>query len=101
MPRDPSLVDRSDTGELVRRILAEVLMVPIEKVCPETKLVAELGAESIDFLDLVFRLEDTLGKRIPASRWSEFVRERTAGQDPAIAITTDLVREFAEREASL
>lgn len=101
MSADPPLVDPEKLGELVRRIIAEVLMVPVERVRPETVLVIELGAESIDFVDLVFRLEQAFGRKIPVARWGDFVKERLAGKDPATAITTDIVREFAEREAEV
>jgi acyl carrier protein len=100
VPDDPALVAPEAIPDLVRRIVAEVLMVPREKVGPQTALVAELGAESIDFLDLVFRLEQELGRKIPVARWGSFVEERLAGQDLTQAITTDVFREFAEREAA-
>ncbi len=99
MPADPPLVDRQRLGELVRHIVADVLMVPLEQVTPESRLVADLGAESIDFLDLVFRLEEALGVRIPPGRWAEFVGERLPDRDLRTAITTAIVLEFAEREA--
>ncbi len=101
MSAGPPLVDRDKLGELVRQIIAEVLMVPVERVRPTTVLVIELGAESIDFVDLVFRLEQALGKKIPVARWGGFVKERLAGEDPSRALTTDIVREFAEREAEI
>lgn len=99
MPTNPSLVDRKDLGEKVRGIIADVLMVPLGQVTPESRLVADLGAESIDFLDLIFRIEEFLGHKIPPERWSEFVAQRLPDQDLTTAITTVIVREFAEREA--
>ncbi len=35
------------------------------RVTPETNIVEELGAESLDFLDLLFRLEDEFGIVLP------------------------------------
>ncbi|PYQ00601.1 MAG: hypothetical protein DMF82_21700 [Acidobacteria bacterium] len=101
MSADPTLVAGGNLGEVVRQIVADVLMVPVARVQPTTELVMELGAESIDFLDVVFRLEQALGKKIPLSRWGDFVKERLAGQDLASGITTDIVREFAEHEAAV
>jgi acyl carrier protein len=101
VPDDSSLVSRDAIPELVRRIVADVLMVPLDKVGPQTALVAELGAESIDFIDLVFRLEQGLGLKIPLARWGSFIEQRLQSQDLARAITTDVLREFAEREAGL
>jgi acyl carrier protein len=36
-----------------------------EEVTPSARLKADLGAESIDFLDIVFRLEKNFGIKIP------------------------------------
>ena len=49
----------------VRRIVAEALDRPEEEVRPSASLIDDLGAESIDFLDLVFRLESAFGIKIP------------------------------------
>ena len=43
--------------ELVRAIVAESLARPIDEVLPDSNLMDELGAESLDFLDIVFRIE--------------------------------------------
>jgi acyl carrier protein len=90
---------RRDLAGAVRAIVAEVLMVPPADVRPDSALVAELGAESIDFLDLIFRIEDVAGRKIPVSHWEAFVRQRLPGADLSRAITTAVVVEFAEREA--
>ena len=49
----------------VRRIVAEALDRPEDQVRLSSSLVDDLGAESIDFLDLVFRLETAFGIKIP------------------------------------
>lgn len=41
----------------VQEALVEALAVDDDEVTPEATLVGDLGAESIDFLDIVFRLE--------------------------------------------
>jgi len=95
---DSQVVGRGDLEEVVRGIVAEVLMLPPDGVRADSALVADLGAESIDFLDLIFRIEEKLGRKIPTSRWEEFVNSRLAGADLSRAITTAIVVEFAERE---
>lgn len=97
MPVDPSLVGASDLTDTVRNIVADVLMVPSGDVHPETALY-DLGAESIDYLDLIFRIEEAIGRKIPVSRWEAFIRERLPGADLTSAITVRIVVEFAERE---
>ena len=49
----------------VRGALVEALGVDEEEVVPEARLVGDLGAESIDFLDIVFRLEKAFDIKIP------------------------------------
>ncbi|MFN0199623.1 MAG: acyl carrier protein [Planctomycetaceae bacterium] len=50
--------------EKVRDILVDALSVDEEDVSPSAKLMADLGAESIDFLDIVFRLEKNFSIKI-------------------------------------
>ena len=45
--------------EVVCRIVAEALDQPLAEVTPASILMADLGAESLDFLDIVFKLEQT------------------------------------------
>lgn len=49
----------------IREIMVDALQVDEEEVIPAARLQADLGAESIDFLDLVYRLEKTFGIKIP------------------------------------
>ena len=49
----------------VRPIVADALDQPVESVTLDASLVDDLGAESIDFLDIVFRLETAFDLKIP------------------------------------
>src|SRR5688572_20217984 len=49
----------------VRTALVDALGVDDEEVTPEATLIGDLGAESIDFLDIVFRLEKSFNIKIP------------------------------------
>jgi acyl carrier protein len=51
--------------EKVSATLADSLNVDAEEIRPEATLQGDLGAESIDFLDIVFRLERGFGIKIP------------------------------------
>ncbi len=51
----------------VRQTLAGALGVDEEEIVPEASLKQDLGAESIDFIDIVFRLEKAFGIKISAS----------------------------------
>jgi acyl carrier protein len=49
----------------VKATLVEALNVDEDQVTPDATLQGDLGAESIDFLDIVFRLEREFGIKIP------------------------------------
>src|SRR5438128_12549818 len=49
----------------VRTTLVDALNVDDDEVTPAARLKGDLNAESIDFLDIVFRLEKQFGVRIP------------------------------------
>ena len=49
----------------VQKALVDALGVDEDEVTPQATMVGDLGAESIDFLDIVFRLEKTFGIKIP------------------------------------
>src|SRR5258706_11330728 len=49
----------------VAAVLVEALNVDEDQVKPDATLQGDLGAESIDFLDIVFRLEREFGIKIP------------------------------------
>ena len=51
----------------VREVLEDALGVDEDEVTSDAKLVEDLGAESIDFLDIVFRLEKAFEIKIPQS----------------------------------
>jgi acyl carrier protein len=49
----------------VQTALVDALGVDEDEVTPQATLVGDLGAESIDFLDIVFRLEKAFDIKIP------------------------------------
>lgn len=58
----------------VREIIADVLVVDEAEVSLQQRLIADLGAESIDFLDLVFQLEKEFGIKIPRGQLEKNAR---------------------------
>jgi acyl carrier protein len=98
MPGDSALVNGRRLEDVIRDILVEVLVIAPEDIRPGIALIRDLGAESIDFMDLVFRLEEALGTPIPYSRWQRFLEQTLAGADLSVAITPEVVQSFAEQE---
>lgn len=58
----------------MQEIVAEVLMIDEEDVKADSRLIADLGAESIDFLDLVFQLEKEFDIKIPRGQLEKEAR---------------------------
>ena len=56
---------RDEIFEQVQEVMIDALGVDDDEVTQEATLMGDLGAESIDFLDIVFRLEKTFGIKIP------------------------------------
>jgi acyl carrier protein len=53
------------TEQKVKEIIAEQLGVKIEQVTPEAKFIEDLGADSLDTVELVMALEEEFGQDIP------------------------------------
>jgi acyl carrier protein len=58
---------KDEVFEKVQAALVDALGVDDEEVTESATLVGDLGAESIDFLDIVFRLEKAFNIEIPRS----------------------------------
>jgi acyl carrier protein len=59
------VMSRDEIFTQVQEVLVDALGVDEDEVTPEATLMGDLGAESIDFLDIVFRLEKAFGIKIP------------------------------------
>jgi acyl carrier protein len=55
----------SDTAERVKEIIASELGVEIEKVTDDAHFVDDLGADSLDTVELVMAFEEEFGIEIP------------------------------------
>lgn len=64
----------------LRPLVAEVLAISPEKVGFESVLISDLGAESIDLLDLSFRIEEEFKVSIQADEIEREAKNRLAGQ---------------------
>jgi acyl carrier protein len=58
----------------VAEMVADALGCDIAEVKPDASLIEDLGAESIDFLDMVFRLERSYKVKIPRGKIVENAR---------------------------
>src|SRR5436309_1119545 len=63
--RSTSVTESDSIIERVKRVLVEALNLDEDEVTRSASLKNDLGAESIDFLDIVFRLEREFDIKIP------------------------------------
>ena len=63
-------VTKDEVFKKVQAALVDALGVDDDEVTPEATMVGDLGAESIDFLDIVFKLEKAFGIEIPRKELS-------------------------------
>ncbi|MXO64885.1 acyl carrier protein [Altericroceibacterium endophyticum] len=55
----------SDTADRVKKIVVEHLGVEAEKVTPDASFIDDLGADSLDIVELVMAFEEEFGVEIP------------------------------------
>lgn len=60
-------ITKDEVFEKVQAALVDALAVDEDEVTRDATMVGDLGAESIDFLDIVFRLEKAFNIEIPRS----------------------------------
>jgi len=58
-------MSRDEVFAEVQEVLVDALGLDDDEVTPDATLMGDLGAESIDFLDIVFRLEKSFGIKMP------------------------------------
>lgn len=63
-----------ETYDAVQQAIVDALGVDEDEVTPDATLLGDLGAESIDLLDILFRLERKLGVKIQASDLAAYVQ---------------------------
>lgn len=51
--------------EKVQAMLADALNLPLDKISPDARIIEDLGADSLDVVELLSRLEDEYGVVIP------------------------------------
>lgn len=55
----------ADIAEQVRRIIAEQLMVELDEVTDDASFIEDLGADSLDTVEMIMEIEDEFGIEIP------------------------------------
>ena len=64
----------ADVDAAVKEAVVEALALDDDEVTPESTLMDDLGAESIDLLDILFRVEKSTGVKIEASDLGDYMQ---------------------------
>jgi acyl carrier protein len=67
-------VSKEATLATVQAVIAESLAINKEQIKPEARLINDLGADSLDFLDMIFGLEKAFGLRLRDTKLDLLVR---------------------------
>jgi acyl carrier protein len=73
-----------NTLEKVQAVIADALYVDVAEVTADASLMQDLGAESIDFLDIIFRLEKEFGIKMPKGEIEKRARGTLSDDEFAI-----------------
>lgn len=91
-----TLVPEQKILEEVRKTVAEGLNIKnVERVTPESSLMRDLGAESLDFLDIDYRLEQAFGIKLARHSVVEHMEEMF-GEESAIDSNGKLTEKAAK-----
>jgi len=57
-------MEKSEILEKIRRMISEKLGIGIDEVREDASIIEDLGADSLDLVDIIMYIEDTFGIRV-------------------------------------
>ena len=76
-----NLPQRDQGIEIIRAIVADCLARDVTEIRRDSRLITELGADSLDFVDLIFTLEKRFGVRIRENDLNPGMRPEASGNN--------------------
>ncbi|AVH22696.1 acyl carrier protein [Nocardia cyriacigeorgica] len=71
----------AQTLQAVREAVAEAVGIDVDEAEPDATVLGELGAESIDLLDILFRIERKVGVKIQAAEIAELLQGELSDEE--------------------
>ncbi|MBF6451847.1 acyl carrier protein [Nocardia cyriacigeorgica] len=71
----------AQTLQAVREAVAEAVGIEVDEAEPDATVLGELGAESIDLLDILFRIERKVGVKIQAAEIAELLQGELSDEE--------------------
>ncbi len=93
------VTDRASMAARVRSILSEVLSIPPESIAEEARIMNDLGAESIDLLDLRFRIEQAFRIKITNRDLAQALGEKTTAEEFRSRFTVRALADYLHARA--
>lgn len=92
------MAEQEEIFEKIQEVLEDALGVDDDEVTLEATLIGDLGAESIDFLDIVFRLEKAFDIKIPRGElFPEGLMSADSGYVQAGKVTSEGIAAMREK----
>jgi len=86
--------------ETVTRHIAEALLVPIQAVVPSARLLSDLSAESIDIVDIRFRIEDEWKIKIEQRKMIDSLGQNLTAEEFDARFTVGFIIEYVTRHVT-
>ena len=74
MTENQNAIDREEIFQAVRTCVAQSLALDPDKISMDSRLVDQLGADSLDFLDFIFALEKKFGIKLSREGLEQLLR---------------------------
>ncbi len=82
--------------DVLKSILMEALEIESDIIHPDSMMMKELGAESIDILDIAFRIETAFHIKIPEEAFSVKPEDIPKGKNANEILTVRLILDFVK-----
>lgn len=89
-----------DVFAALARIVGDAMRVDAATLTPQTNLIFDLGAESLDLVDIRFRMEEAFGFQIDQRAFVVAIAGDVPGGDVSTMLTLQRVVEFVLRHQS-
>lgn len=90
-----------ELSTIIKEMLRQVLRVKIETIIPEARIFSDLGAESLDILDIRFRLEKILGISIADTEIIDYLGTELSIEEIDNAFTVKSMMDYATNKINL
>src|SRR3989344_8238264 len=87
--------DETSIEARVKKVLIDLLGVSEEEVKPNARIIGDLGAESLDYLDMIYRLEEKFDIKFPQENLSPIYSGFLMNRRNGIKLSDDEINSIA------